>query len=288
MNKLFYTLLFYAIILMSGCELYDDVSLSVKRKAVVHLVYHYDNGVHETLDGIESIRLFIYDHQGKLYRDTSFTSDEFIQDTGAMQTYISNGNYSFISWANICDRTVVTPSRIEDTSLAIADRGADCLMFGRCDAPIAKGDSLQFHIHLFKSVFKINVQVIGLSTAPNPEDHYFGIINRSALTIDNRPTGYLKKYRPDLVFQDGVLFGSFYTPYFCPGEDFTIGIYCDNPASQYSTLCETTIRQFANFTEDAIGKDIEINVNININDAGIEIVVSDWNGRVIQEEHLGV
>lgn len=287
MKKILSILIATGACTLVGCELHDDVSVSVKHKAVVHLVYHYDNGQVETLDDVESIRLFIYDQTGDLYRDTTLSPEEFLQDTGAMQTYISKGSYSFISWANVGNQTSVSPGQLSKTALSIADTGADCLMFGRCESPIVKGDSLRFDIHLFKSVFKINVRVYGLAETIFPEDHYFGIMNRSALTIENRPTGELKRFRPGLDYREGILSGSFYTPYFTAGEDFTVGIYCDNPNSQYTTLCETTIRKFTEYTENAIGQDIEINVDININNTGITIVITDWNDQIIQETHLG-
>lgn len=287
MNRTLNLLILISALHMASCEIHDDVSTTVKHKAVVHLIYHYDNGQVETLDDVESIRLFIYDRDGDLYRDTMISPEEFLHDTGVMQTYISKGNYSFISWANVGGMTSIDPAQFSKTTLSIADNGADCLMFGRCDSPIVKGDSLRLDIHLFKSVFKVNVKVSGLAKTPYPEDHYFGIMNRSALSMDNHPTGELKRFRPDLTYNAGVLSGSFYTPYFSAGDNFTVGVYCDNPDSQYATLCETTIRKFTEYTDDLIGQDVEINVEININDARITILITDWNGQIIQEAHLG-
>lgn len=287
MKRILSVLIIAFLIALVSCELHDEVSVFVKHKAVVHLVYHYNNGQTETLDDVKSIRLFIYDREGELYRDTTISPEEFLQDTGAMQTYLSKGNYSFISWANVGDLTSVNPVQFSKTTLSIADNGADCLMFGRCNSPIVKGDSLRFDINLFKSVFKVNVKVFGLAEAPYPEDYYFGIMNRCALSMDNHPTGELKRFRPDLTYNAGVLFGSFYTPYFMAGDNFTVGVYCDNPDSQYTTLCETTIRKFTDYTDNLIGQDVEINVEININDAGITILITDWNGQIIQEAHLG-
>lgn len=287
MRNLLQILLCAGALSLSSCEIHDEISTSVKGKAVVHFVYHYDNGEQETLDQVESMRLFIYDGLGNLFRETIFTPEEFLQDIGAMQTYLPRGQYSFISWANVGNKTSVAPQRLTDGLLSIDPAGADMLMYGRCDSPIIKGDSLRFDIHLFKSVFKINVNVVGLDATQFPEDHYFGIINRNALTIDNRPTGEMKRYRPDLTYNAGTLSGSFYTPYFSKGDDLTIGVYCNNPNIPDKTLCETSIRGFTDFIEDAVGQDIEINVQIQIKDVGITITVSDWNGIIIQEEHLG-
>lgn len=272
---------------LTACELHDQVQASVKRKAIVHLVYHYDNGREQTLDEIRSMRLLIYDRRGDLFRDAPMTGEQFLCDTGAMQTFLPNGDYSFISWANVGEKTSLAPKRLPDGMLSISTAGADPLYFGRCDTPVVKGDSLLFDIHLFKSVFKVNVRVMGLDAAPMPEEHYFGIENRSALTLDNRPAGELRRYRPQLQYADGVLSGSFYMPFYTEGDDLTLGVYCDNPASQYTTLCESSVSDFENFTQGSVGKDFEINVEIRIDRAGVSIVISDWLGQVIQNENLG-
>lgn len=287
MKKLPHILLCAGALMLSGCEIHDDLSVSIKRKAVVHFVYHYDNGKQETLDDVESMRLFIYDQRGNLFRETTFTPEEILQDSGAMQTYLSNGHYSFVSWANVSGRTGIAPSRLDNAQLSIATTGSDLLMYGRCASSIIKGDSLVFNIDLYKSVFKINVRVKGLESAQFPEDHYFGIINRSGLSFDNKPIGDLKRYRPELTYKNGILAGSFYTPYYSREDDFTIGVYCDNADSQYETLWTTSIQHFSNFTEAALGKDIEINVDVTINDSGITFVITDWEGTIIQESNLG-
>lgn len=275
-----------SLLALAGCQIHDEVDVTVKRKAVVHLVHRYGDAA-ESLQQIESLRLLVYDSRGDLYRDTRFSREEILRDTGIMQTYLSDGYYTFIGWANAAARTTIIPGRLDEAVLAIADTGADRLMFGRCDTSVAKGDSLRFEIELFKSVFRIDVTVTGLERAPYPEDHYFAMTNRGSLSVDNRPVGELKRYTPPLRYADGTLTGSFYTPYFSRDDDFTIGVYCDNPASQYTTLCRTTIRKFADFVEAAIGRDVEIDVRIDIDDAGISIVIRDWEGRIIQQENLG-
>lgn len=272
---------------LTACELHDRVQATVKRKAVVHLIYHYDNGHEQALDEIRTMRLLIYDSKGDLFRDAAMVSDQFLCDTGAMQTFLPNGDYSFISWANVGNRTSVAPERLADGTLSISGSGADPLYFGRCDTPLVKGDSLLFDIHLFKSVFKINVRVTGLDAALMPEKHYFGIENRSALTLDNRPSGELRRNRPPLHYANGTLSGSFYTPFFSEGDDLTLGVYCDDPSSQYTTLCETSVHDFANFTQGSLGKDFKIDVEIRIDRAGISIIITDWLGQIIQNENLG-
>lgn len=286
MKKTLFLLLTF-LALLPGCEVHDTVTESIKRKAIVYLTYHYDNGREQTFDGIESMRLFIYDHQGRLYRDTTLTPEQFLVDTGAMQTYISSGDYSIISWANVAQRTLVATAPLDQATLGIDPAGADPLMYGRIDTPVVKGDSLRFDVHLFKSVFKINVTVRGLRHALYPEEHYFSILNRSALSVANIPTGEMQEYRPPLTYHDGTLSGSFYTPYFAPGDDLTLGVYCSNPASPYRTLCQRTIREFADLTQTVLGRDVEIDVDILINDNSVEIIVTDWNGQQIQDEHVG-
>ena len=136
-------------------------------------------------------------------------------------------------------------------------------------------------------MFKINVLITGLEKTPHPESHYFGIYNREALDFFDRPSGDLKRYRPELTYDRGRLSGSFYTPYFTGDDDFTIGVYCDHPQSQYTRLCETTIRNFADIVDEAIGHDVEINVEIAVRDTGVSITVSDWDGVIVQDEQLG-
>ncbi len=270
----------------SGCEIHDEQTVSVKRKAAVFFRYHYDNGEVATLRDIRSMRMFIY-KEGELYRDTLLPLHSVLAEGALMQTYLTRGKYTFVSWANISDSISVTPAPLDEASLAPHTASAGCLMYGKFETPVVKGDSLYFDIDLFKSVFKINVLVTGLEKTPYPEHHFFGIYNRETLDFFNRPSGAMKLYHPDLTYDNGHLSGSFYTPYFNEGEDLTIGIYCDHPESQYTRLCETTISDFANIVKEAVGHDVEIDVKIEIRDAGIEITVSDWEGTIIQDEHLG-
>ena len=80
--------------LLPGCEIHDDIDVDVKRKAIVYLRYNYNDGEHDTMDEVQTLRLFFFDLKtGRQYRDTTLTRDEFLTDTGAMQTYISNGEY---------------------------------------------------------------------------------------------------------------------------------------------------------------------------------------------------
>ncbi len=270
-----------------GCEIHDEQTVSVKHKAAVYLKYHYDNGETATLRDIRSMRLFIYDNEGRLYRDTLLPLHTVLGDGPVMQTYLSRGRYTFVSWANISDSTVVRQPDLNRASLGLHTSGADNLLYGRFETPVVKGDSLRFDIDLFKSVFKINVLITGLEKTPHPESHYFGIYNREALDFFDRPSGDLKRYRPELTYDRGRLSGSFYTPYFTGDDDFTIGVYCDHPQSQYTRLCETTIRNFADIVDEAIGHDVEINVEITVRDTGVSITVSDWDGVIVQDEQLG-
>lgn len=274
-------------LLCMGCEVRDAVDITIKRKAVVFLNYHYDNGKFSTLDDIESMRLFIFDEQGRLYRDTLLSLPSVVEDGPAMQTYLTRGRYTFVSWANISDSTKVDELQLDDALLGLNSTGADHLLYGRFETPIVKGDSLRFDIDLFKSVFKINVLVTGLTKTPYPKDHYFAIDNREALDFFNRPSGELKRYRPELVYENDRLSGSFYTPYFTDRDDLTIGVYCDHPDTRGTRLCGTTIRDFASIVGNPSGHDVEINITIAINDTNTSIIVSDWRGVIIQEEQLG-
>ena len=270
-----------------GCEVDDEVTVTVKHKAAVYLKYRYDNGETSTLDDIRSMRLFIYDDAGRLYRDTLLPLHTVLGDGPVMQTYLTRGRYTFVSWANIGDSTAVEERHLDEAALGLHPTGADQLLYGRFETAVVKGDSLRFDIDLFKSVFKINVLVTGLEKVPHPESHYFAIDNREALDFFNRPSGAMKRYRPELAYDNGRLSGSFYTPYFTDRDDLVLGIYCDHPESQYVRLCETTIRDFASIVEGAAGHDVEIDVRIAVDDAGVKIVVSDWRGVIVQEEHLG-
>ena len=101
---LFYRLaiLLFLTAVISSCEVHDDVDTSVKRKAVVYLLYNYNDGKQDTMDEVQNIRLFLFDlATDRLYRDTTLTREAFLTDTGAMQTYISNGRYEFVCMANV-------------------------------------------------------------------------------------------------------------------------------------------------------------------------------------------
>lgn len=88
--------------LLPGCEIHDDIDVDVKRKAIVYLRYNYNDGEHDTMDEVQTLRLFFFDLKtGRQYRDTTLTRDEFLTDTGAMQTYISNGEYGIVTLANV-------------------------------------------------------------------------------------------------------------------------------------------------------------------------------------------
>lgn len=286
MKYLCHSLLSLLLLLAVGCEVHDDVTVSIKHKAAVFFRYHYDNGEIATLRDIRSMRMFIY-LDDKLYRDTLLSLQGVLAEGPLMQTYLTRGKYTFVSWANISDSTVVTPAPLDETSLTLHPASTDCLMYGRFETPIVKGDSLYFDIDLFKSVFKINILVTGLEKTLYPKNHFFGIYNRESLDFSNRPSGKMKLYRPDLTYDNGHLSGSFYTPYFNPGEDLTLGIYCDHPESQYTRLCETTISNFAEIVQERLGHDVEINVKIEILDTNIKITVADWEEVITQDEHFG-
>ncbi len=274
-------------LLCIACEVHDAVDITVKHKAAVYLKYHYDNGKINTLNDIRTMRLFIFDEEGRLYRDTLLSMPTVVEDGPAMQTYLTRGRYTFVSWANVSESTTVEERQLESAVLGLHPAGADQLLYGRFETPIVKGDSLRFDIDLFKSVFKINVRVRGLEKVPYPEKHYFAIENREALDFFNRPSGELKHYRPELAYENGCLSGSFYTPWFTDNDDLTIGIYCDHPDAPDYRLCETTIRDFASIVNESIGHDVEIDVEISIVDTGISIIISDWRGVIVQQEQLG-
>ena len=242
-------------LLCMGCEVRDAVDITIKRKAVVFLNYHYDNGKFSTLDDIETMRLFIFDEHGHLYRDTLLSLPTVVEDSPAMQTYLTRGRYTFVSWANISDSTKVDELELDDALLGLNSTGAEHLLYERFETLIVKCDSLRFDIDLFKSVFKINVLVTGLTKTPYPKDHYFAIDNREALDFFNLPFGELKRYRPELVYENDRLFGSFYTPYFTDRDDLTIGVYCDHPDARDTRLCGTTIRDFASIVGNIVQRE---------------------------------
>ena len=98
--------------LLPGCEIHDDIDVDVKRKAIVYLRYNYNDGEHDTMDEVQTLRLFFFDLKtGRQYRDTTLTRDEFLTDTGAMQTYISNGEYGIVTLANVGHGSSATRAR---------------------------------------------------------------------------------------------------------------------------------------------------------------------------------
>ena len=176
--------------LLPGCEIHDDIDVDVKRKAIVYLRYNYNDGEHDTMDEVQTLRLFFFDLKtGRQYRDTTLTRDEFLTDTGAMQTYISNGEYGIVTLANVGHGSTVSADNIRDATITFPDTGADPLFFNRIQTPIQKGDSLRFDIDLFKSVYKVNVLVEGMQNLDDPEEFYFGLDNRAGLTFGNVPCG---------------------------------------------------------------------------------------------------
>lgn len=289
---LFYRLaiLLFLTAVISSCEVHDDVDTSVKRKAVVYLLYNYNDGKQDTMDEVQNIRLFLFDlATDRLYRDTTLTREAFLTDTGAMQTYISNGRYEFVCMANVGHGSTVSAQTLSGAHLDISEQGADPLFFGRVQTPIVKGDSLRFDIALFKSVYKINVLIEGLQNLDNPEEFYFGLENYSSLTFANEPAGEFKLYKPELVYNSSknTLSGSFYTPYFPMDSPITLGIYTDNPSSVYGhTLFESSIRRYMEIGPN-IGGDVEIDVHIIQNGSYFTITISDWEGTIVQEEHFG-
>ena len=276
--------------LLPGCEIHDDIDVDVKRKAIVYLRYNYNDGKHDTMDEVQTLRLFFFDLKtGRQYRDTTLTRDEFLTDTGAMQTYISNGEYGIVTLANVGHGSTVSADNIRDAAITFPDTGADPLFFNRIQTPIQKGDSLRFDIDLFKSVYKVNVLVEGMQNLDDPEEFYFGLDNRAGLTFGNIPCGETKTYRPHLERDPaaGTMYGSFYTPYFPNDAPIALGIYCDDPASIYGhTLFKATIQRYMEIKPDT-GHDVEIDIHIILNGSGVTIVISDWEGTIVQEEHFG-
>lgn len=276
--------------LLPGCEIHDDIDVDVKRKAIVYLRYNYNDGEHDTMDEVQTLRLFFFDLKtGRQYRDTTLTRDEFLTDTGAMQTYISNGEYGIVTLANVGHGSTVSADNIRDAAITFPDTGADPLFFNRIQTPIQKGDSLRFDIDLFKSVYKVNVLVEGMQNLDDPEEFYFGLDNRAGLTFGNVPCGETKTYRPHLERDPaaGRMYGSFYTPYFPNDAPIALGIYCDDPASIYGhTLFKATIQRYMEIKPDT-GHDVEIDIHIILNGSGVTIVISDWEGTIVQEEHFG-
>lgn len=273
-----------------SCEIHDDIDISVKRKAIVYLRYNYNNGETETMEEVQSIRLFIFDKQsGRLYRDTTLSREAFLQDTGAMQTYISNGEYDMVSWGNVGHGSMVSAKTINDAAVNISEKGADLLMYGHVETSVMKGDSLRFNINLFKSVYKINVRIEGIEYLDKPNEFHFALTNYSSLTFSNRPGGDIRMYKPDLNYNPaaGIITGSFYTPYFPSDIPIKLGVYCDNPTSYYGkTLFETTVQRYMQMPPNT-GQDVEIDIHITIYGAGATISISDWEGTIIQDEHFG-
>lgn len=276
--------------LLPGCEIHDDIDVDVKRKAIVYLRYNYNDGEHDTMDEVQTLRLFFFDLKtGRQYRDTTLTRDEFLTDTGAMQTYISNGEYGIVTLANVGHGSSVSADNIRDAAITFPDTGADPLFFNRIQTPIQKGDSLRFDIDLFKSVYKVNVRVEGMQNINNPEDFYFGLNNYAALSFDNKPCGGFRMYRPQLARDPaaGTMSGSFYTPYFPSDSPISIGIYTDDPTSIYGhELFVATIQRYIEIAPNP-GHDVEIDIRILLNGANVTVIISDWEGIVIQEEHFG-
>lgn len=276
--------------IISSCELHDNVDTTIKRKAIVYLRYNYNDGQHDTMDEIQTVRLFFFDLKtGKQYRDTTLTRDEFLTDTGAMQTYISNGEYEIVTLANVGHGSTVSADNIHDATITFPETGADPLYHDRFETPIQKGDSLRFDINLFKSVYKVNVLVEGMQNLDNPEEFYFGLENYSSLTFANEPAGEFKTYKPQLThnISEGTLYGSFYTPYFPTDAPITVGIYTDNPASIYGhSLFRSSVQRYMEI-EPNIGQDVEIDIHIIQNGGNFTITISDWAGTIVQEEHFG-
>ena len=276
--------------ILPGCEIHDDIDTSVQRKAVVYLRYNYDNGQSETMDEVQTVRLFFFNMAtGRLYRDTTLTRNAFLQDTGAMQTYISNGDYRIVTLTNVGRGSSVSAEKLNEAYIDISQQGADPLYFGRVDTPIVKGDSLRFDIDLFKSVYKINVVIEGANLLDDYTDYYFGLKNYTRLTFDNKPAGERRMYKPALSYDPatGELSTSFYTPYFATGEPIEIGVYNDNPQSlYYPELFSTSIEKYI-ATAPNIGHDVQIDIRIIVHAAGVTIEISDWDGTIIQDEHFG-
>ena len=43
--------------LLPGCEIHDDIDVDVKRKAIVYLRYNYNDGEHDTMDEVQTLRI---------------------------------------------------------------------------------------------------------------------------------------------------------------------------------------------------------------------------------------
>ena len=60
-----------------------------------------------------------------------------------------------------------------------------------------------------------------------------------------------------------------------------------HPASIYGhTLFKATIQRYMEIKPDT-GHDVEIVIHIILNGSGVTIVISDWEGTIVQEEHFG-
>lgn len=126
---------------LTSCEIHDDIDVSVKRKAVVYLRYNYNDGEHDTMDEVQTVRLFFFDLKtGRQYRDTTLTREKFLTDTGAMQTYISNGEYGIVTLANVGHGSTVSAENLGDAAITFPETGADPVFFNRIETPILKGD----------------------------------------------------------------------------------------------------------------------------------------------------
>jgi lipoprotein len=288
-NRLFIAMLFVGLLV--GCKLHDDIDVSVKRKAVVYLRYNYNDGEHDTMDEVQTVRLFFFDLKtGRQYRDTTLTREKFLTDTGAMQTYISNGEYGIVTLANVGHGSTVSADNLGDAAITFPEMGADPVFFNRIETPILKGDSLRFDIDLFKSVYKVNVLIEGMQNIDNPEDFYFGLNNYAALSFDNKPCGDFRMYRPRLTVDPvaGTMSGTFFTPYFPSNLPISLGIYTNNPASIYGhELFAATIQRYMEIVPNP-GHDVEIDIRILLNGANVTVIISDWEGTVIQEDHFGI
>ena len=143
--------------LLPGCEIHDDIDVDVKRKAIVYLRYNYNDGEHDTMDEVQSLRLFFFDLKtGRQYRDTTLTRDEFLTDTGAMQTYISNGEYGIVTLANVGHGSSVSADNIRDAAIRIrvptrfsstasrrrSKRATRCASTSTCSSPFTRSTSV--------------------------------------------------------------------------------------------------------------------------------------------------
>ena len=96
--------------LLPGCEIHDDIDVDVKRKAIVYLRYNYNDGEHDTMDEVQTLRLFFFDLKtGRQYRDTTLTRDESKRATRCASTSTCSSPYTrSTSWSKGC-RTSTTP-----------------------------------------------------------------------------------------------------------------------------------------------------------------------------------